>query len=333
MRTYLYAIRRLSDGTVLVLDIINKRLSSAYDSVLYDLIESGGCIVKNYDIQSGMLNRQIKMTDSLVILKHNKRYIVCKLKPYGIIHNNGIDFEKDCCDYIEVSGKDIAANINEYHDVRRCGSGIVVKNGDIPEANKYIISKMKMDNFNKKVEMVFGATPLRYEVNNNGDICVTGMFNYQHCKHETIIIPDIVTEISNRAFVRADIKSVIIGKGIKEIPAACFYGCTKLESVRLGENVDTISNRAFKNCKRLSKVEFNSKLTTILSEAFLNTDMKCVKLDSKVKYIGKAAFDTKSTKYLDLSNTLINEIYIQGNKKDIDSLKVPKNCKVEFIIR
>lgn len=333
MRTYLYAIRRLPDDTVLVLDIINKRLSSASDSVLYDLIESGGCIVKNYNIQSGMLNRQINMTDSLVILKHNKRYIVCKLKPYDIIHNNGIDFEKDCCDYIEVSGEDIAANINEYHDVHMCGSDIVVKNGDIPEANKYIISKMKMDNFNKKVEMMFGATPLRYEVNNNGDICVTGMFSYQHCKNEAIIIPDIVTEISNRAFVRADIKSVIIGKGIKEIPAACFYGCTKLESVKLGENVDTISNRAFKNCKRLSKVEFNSKLTTILSEAFLNTDMKCVKLDSKVKYIGKAAFDTNSTKYLDLSNTLINEIYMQGYKKDIDSIKVPKNCKVEFIIR
>lgn len=331
MRTYLYAIRRLPDGTVLVLDVINKRLSSASDSVLYDLIESGGCIVKNYDVQSRMLNRQISMTDSLVILKHNKRYIVCKLKPYDMIHhNNGIEFEKDSCDYIELSGKDIAANINEYHDVHRCGSGIVVKNGAIPEANKYIISKMKMDNFNKKAEMLFIATPLRYEVNNNGDICVTGMFN---CQNKTVIIPDIVTEISNSAFVRTDIKSVIMGKGIKEIPAACFYGCTKLESVRLGENVDTISNRAFKNCKRLSKVEFSSKLTTILSEAFLNTDMKQVRLDSQVKYIGKAAFDTKSTKYLDLSKTLINEIYIQGYKKDIDRLKVPKNCKVEFILR
>lgn len=78
-----------------------------------------------------------------------------------------------------------------------------------------------------------------------------------------IVIPDNVTRIGDNAFgdigsgpscVTSGIKSVHIGKGVKEIGASAFSGCHALSEFVIPNNVESIGEKAFYGCKGLTNV-------------------------------------------------------------------------------
>lgn len=94
---------------------------------------------------------------------------------------------------------------------------------------------------------------------------------------EEIVIPDSVKEIgeywlaewsdgatdryfgystsSGNVFLNCqNLKRVVIGNGVENIPAYMFADCTGLEEVTIGENVRFVDNRAFYNCNDTFKV-------------------------------------------------------------------------------
>lgn len=94
---------------------------------------------------------------------------------------------------------------------------------------------------------------------------------------EEIVIPDSVKEIgeywlaewsdgatdryfgystsSGNVFLNCqNLKRVVIGNGVENIPAYMFADCTSLEEVTIGENVRFVDNRAFYNCNDTFKV-------------------------------------------------------------------------------
>lgn len=135
---------------------------------------------------------------------------------------------------------------------------------------------------------------------------------------EEIVIPDSVKEIgeywlaewsdgatdryfgystsSGNVFLNCqNLKRVVIGNGVENIPAYMFADCTGLEEVTIGENVRFVDNRAFYNCNDTFKVINNSKhkewvISGPVSERFMNQLMASENAPEKI-YYGYGKFD------------------------------------------
>lgn len=135
---------------------------------------------------------------------------------------------------------------------------------------------------------------------------------------EEIVIPDSVKEIgeywlaewsdgatfryfgystsSGNVFLNCqNLKRVVIGNGVENIPAYMFADCTGLEEVTIGENVRFVDNRAFYNCNDTFKVINNSKhkewvISGPVSERFMNQLMANGNAPEKI-YYGYGKFD------------------------------------------
>lgn len=129
---------------------------------------------------------------------------------------------------------------------------------------------------------------------------------------EEIVIPDSVKEIgeywlaewsdgatdryfgystsSGNVFLNCqNLKRVVIGNGVENIPAYMFADCTGLEEVTIGENVRFVDNRAFYNCNDTFKVINNSKhkewvISGPVSGRFMNQLMASANAPQKVYY-------------------------------------------------
>lgn len=100
----------------------------------------------------------------------------------------------------------------------------------------------------------------------------------------SVVIPDTVTSIYNRAF----------------------YYNNKITKLVLGENVEHIGNLAFADCKKLTTITFNDKLKTIGQSAFRDCDLTSIKLPNSVESIGDSCFS---------SNDNLDYCYIGENCK------------------
>ena len=136
---------------------------------------------------------------------------------------------------------------------------------------------------------------------------------------EEIVIPDTVKEIgeywltetdnySDRAFSYysnsghvfaqcKNLKKVVIGNGVVNIPASMFEECTNLEEIIIGENVRFVDHRAFSNTNDTFKVTNNSKhkewvVSGSVSERFMNQLMANENAPEKI-YYGYEKFDAK----------------------------------------
>lgn len=129
---------------------------------------------------------------------------------------------------------------------------------------------------------------------------------------EEIVIPDSVKEIgeywlaewsdgatfryfgystsSGNVFLNCqNLKRVVIGNGVENIPAYMFADCTSLEEVTIGENVRFVDNRAFYNCNDTFKVINNSKhkewvISGPVSARFMEALMASENAPQKVYY-------------------------------------------------
>ena len=85
----------------------------------------------------------------------------------------------------------------------------------------------------------------------------------------SVVIPDSVTTIGERAFYYCDsLTSVVIGDSVTTIGSYAFYDCSSLTSVVIGDGVTTIGDEAFYNCDSLTSVEIPDSVTTIGNSAF-----------------------------------------------------------------
>lgn len=135
---------------------------------------------------------------------------------------------------------------------------------------------------------------------------------------EEIVIPDSVKEIgeywlaewsdgatfryfgystsSGNVFLNCqNLKRVVIGNGVENIPAYMFADCTGLEEVTIGENVRFVDNRAFYNCNDTFKVINHSThkewvVSGSVSERFMNQLMASENAPEKI-YYGYGKFD------------------------------------------
>ena len=65
-----------------------------------------------------------------------------------------------------------------------------------------------------------------------------------------------------------NLKTVVLGSGIQNIPDKAFYECTSLTSIYLSDSVTSIGSHAFYNCTRLESIVIPDSITSIGSSAF-----------------------------------------------------------------
>ena len=94
-----------------------------------------------------------------------------------------------------------------------------------------------------------------------------------------LVIPEGVTEISNRAFAGySAMKTVSIPSTVVRIGHTAFDGCTGLTSVVIPDGVTTIGNTAFTRCSNLQSVVLGDNVTTIGEGVFT----ECTSLKSPI---------------------------------------------------
>ena len=82
-----------------------------------------------------------------------------------------------------------------------------------------------------------------------------------------------------------------IPKGVTEIPAYAFIGCTGLTSITIPNNVTSIGEDAFRGCMGLTSITIPDSVTSIGEEAFYGcTGLTSVTIGNRVTSIGYCAF-------------------------------------------
>lgn len=91
---------------------------------------------------------------------------------------------------------------------------------------------------------------------------------------EQVMIPDTVRKMGEGAFRRSEVRSVIFGDGIREIPDECFLLCRRLENVRLPARLLSIGNSAFRLCGNLRDIILPGELRGIGENAFFRSGLE-----------------------------------------------------------
>ena len=93
-----------------------------------------------------------------------------------------------------------------------------------------------------------------------GKVETVGQYAFQNVTVEELVLPDTLTKFdfdgAYAGFRGANIKKIVIGDGLTEIPYAFCENNEYLEEVVIGKGVKTIRNRAFSGCKSLRTVTF-----------------------------------------------------------------------------
>ena len=150
------------------------------------------------------------------------------------------------------------------------------------------------------------------------------VYSYYQPKLETIDLSSLEF-LGNKAFMNnSELKTVILGEKLEEIPDSAFEGCEKLTLINL-ENVKIIGNQAFAetgliavnlakanfvgdyafvNCDKLMMVELNENGTEIGEGAFAYTSVASVTNLDKVEIIHDYAFAYSNLVNIDLSSAI-----------------------------
>lgn len=171
------------------------------------------------------------------------------------------------------------------------GECIVCK---LPESSAGLSYKLNSDGTSYTVTGLGTCTDSDIVIGSYNNMSVTGIYTGAfHSKQgiTSVTICDTVTSIGSMAFSSTSIKSVSIGKGVRNIGYGAFALCTSLEEIVIPEGVTTISEATFNYCENLKKVTLPESLTVIERGAFKSCYLLTeITIPANVVEIGVVAF-------------------------------------------
>ena len=88
---------------------------------------------------------------------------------------------------------------------------------------------------------------------------------------DRLYIKEGITDLVTATFKENGyLQLVQVPSTLKEIPANCFYNCSRLDTVTIPEGVQEIGRNAFEECRSLKKLEIPASVTKIGADAFKN---------------------------------------------------------------
>ena len=102
---------------------------------------------------------------------------------------------------------------------------------------------------------------------------VTAIDRLSFCKMGSVVIPNTVTSINEKAFHGCyNIKNLIIPDSVTFIGTSAFYGCSGMESITLSENLTKLDDCVFNECSSLKHLTIHSKIEYMCLELFFGCD-------------------------------------------------------------
>ena len=105
-----------------------------------------------------------------------------------------------------------------------------------------------------------------------------------------ITIPNSVTLIKERAFVRTGLRQLTIPGSVTTIESSAFDSCSQLTSLNMEEGVERIGGRVFFQCTKLPGVTIPSSVTSIGSSVFLY----CYAISEMSVESGNTVYDSRN---------------------------------------
>lgn len=87
-----------------------------------------------------------------------------------------------------------------------------------------------------------------------------------------VVLPQTLSEIGNKAFAFAYIRSLELPPNVRKLGENAFYGCFNLETVKLNEGLEEIGGKAFADCYDLTEINIPSTVKHIDETAFDRSD-------------------------------------------------------------
>ena len=168
-------------------------------------------------------------------------------------------------------------------------------------------------------------------------------FSIRNTRIEELAIPDSVTFIGRSAVQGSSLKTLKIGKGLKDLGANyAFNDCSYLETVEFSEGLETLNFGTFKDCRSvttfnlpnslrtigeqafaycltLTDVNFGPNVSTIDLHAFYGCrELKDIQLPAKLTKIGKEAF----------WDTALTRVVIPASVVEIGPKAFPEGCEL-----
>ena len=150
-----------------------------------------------------------------------------------------------------------------------------------------------MDDWKKDGESPFLGCSSLNTVRFGKNMTKIGNYMFDQCSAlQSLIIPDGITNIGNRAFgYSSSLTSLELGQGLVRIGDATFRTCTSLKSVTIPNSVTTIGAHAFYQCSRLEEVTVGSGTRGLSQAAFRDCNsLKSVTLPDGLERIGSEVF-------------------------------------------
>lgn len=165
-------------------------------------------------------------------------------------------------------------------------------------AEKYSIFTYEISNGEAKIKRcnnVSGEVIIPDEIDGCPVTCIGEKAFYSYgstSKYESIIIPDSVKIIGDKAFESCEkLKSINIPNSVTTIGDRAFYDCTNLANVTIGNSVKTIGDSAFSWCQMLKNITIPNSVTTIGNNAFKDSyRLESIAIPDSVTNIGNGAF-------------------------------------------
>jgi hypothetical protein len=178
---------------------------------------------------------------------------------------------------------------------------------------KRILSGLKMSIKINIVFLLFFMLPMSSFALNDSDFKIDGkgtIIKYEGWDQD-IAIPMqingiIVSSIGNEAFMKSDLKSLVIPDSVETIGNSAFEG-NSLTNITIGKNVVLIGNNAFANNK-LTTINIPDNVQTIGSYAFSNNQITEVSLGKNLVSIARDSFSNNDLKKITLPNDCLFEV-------------------------
>ena len=118
-------------------------------------------------------------------------------------------------------------------------------------------------------------------------------------EYETIMLPDSIVEIQDRAFKDSSATTIMIGNKIESIGTGAFENCENLADIILPIGLKSIGSRAFANCKAITTLTMSESVTDVGAKAFENcTALENVYFENPDIHISADALDGCSDKLI-----------------------------------
>lgn len=134
--------------------------------------------------------------------------------------------------------------------------------------NHEMIKKAVVGNGVETLSLAFmGCTECK-EISLPDTLTEIGMYAFEYCGVESLVIPKSVQKIDTWAFACCSVKKLTIPGTLKTVGSQSFAWCENLEEVNLSEGIETIGFAAFTRCLKLKSVTIPASVKTIENEAF-----------------------------------------------------------------